>query len=29
MIISGLKEEPLLYKTDIPFFWVTRMDTDL
>ena len=28
-IISGLKEAPLLHKTGIPFFWVTRMDIDL
>ena len=29
MIISGAKEAPLLLKTGISFFWVTRMDIDL
>ena len=29
MIVSGLKEAPLLHNTVILFFWVTRMNIDL
>ena len=28
-ILSGIKEAPLLHKTEISFFWVTRMNIDL
>ena len=29
IIISDLNEAPLLHKTDIPFFWVARMNINL
>ena len=29
MIISDLKEVPILLKTGIPFFWDKRMDIDI